>query len=635
MGTNVESTTDTDSRATSLTGSRRAGGMGRMAGPRASSSAASTAVEPAEGAPPGAGASPRAGRTPPVRLRASWWFRKTRRGQATGAFLAYAVASLGVFGLPILRHPGSTFVGWGTDPSSFMWYLAWFPHAVGHGINPLVTHEVWAPVGFNLTHATAVYAPAVALTPITLLFGPVVAYNAMALLTPVLAAWTAFLLCREITRSFWAALFGGYLFGFSVYVTGQMLGHPNLALVFLVPVCVLLVLRLVRGEAGTRRTALWLAAALVGQFLISLEVFMTLSLFGLVALGLAAATIREARPGIRQAAIAVAAAYGITAILMAPFLWSFFSASDHAPVYDFYPTIYATDLDNFAVPTQLTAAGSNSFRILTTKFTGDISEQSAYFSLPVLAMVGGFAIAFWRRRWSRWLLAVVGLVAVCSFGPKLHIGGEETIPMPWKLALHLPLVKYALPGRFLMYAWLGAAVMAAAWLGLRPGIGRWILPALAVIMLFPNLRGPFWHNDVREPAFFSTGAYRDVLPRDSTVLVVPYGANGDSMLWQADTGFWFRMPGGNVGTRPPPEFGHWPVMDVLYSGQVDPGSGDELQRFLGANNVRAVVVVDGTTGDWGTLFAPLGRPRRVQGVTVYTVPNAILTRYANAPRPPP
>ena len=55
--------------------------------------------------------------------------------------MLYLVAGLLIFGIPILRHPGREFVGWGTDPSSFMWYLAWLPHALFHGINPLATHD--------------------------------------------------------------------------------------------------------------------------------------------------------------------------------------------------------------------------------------------------------------------------------------------------------------------------------------------------------------------------------------------------------------------------------------------------------------------------------------------------------------
>ena len=569
----------------------------------------------------------------PAPWRLFEWLRSTRRGQATGAFLIYAALSIGIFGIPVLRHPGTSVVGWGTDPSSFMWYLAWLPHAIGHGINPLVTHDVWSPVGFNLTHATAVYGPALALTPVTLLFGPVVAYNVMALSAPVLSAWTAFLLCREVTRSVPAAIVGGYLFGFSVYVLGQMLGHPNLSLVFLVPVAALIVLRRIRGELSARRATLWLAATLVGQFLISLEMFMTLALFGAIALGLGLVFLRD-RGTILRAAGVVGAAFGLCAVVVLPLLWSFFAASNHAPIYDFYPGLYVTDLVNFAIPTSLTSVGGNAFFPVSSQFTGDISEQSAYFGIPVLLMVGGFAIARWRERWAKWLLAFVAVVAVCSFGPTLHVGGTETITMPWKAALHLPLVKYALPGRFMAFAWLGIAVMAAVWLGLRPGAGRWVLAGLAVIMLLPNTKGPFWKSDLHEPAFFSSGKYRHVIPKGSNAVIVPFGSSGDSMLWQADSGFWFRMPVGNVGTRPPPEFGAWPAMDELYSGDASLTTPEELGEYLGGNDVRTVVVVDGTPGDWDTIFAPLGKPKATGGVQVYTVPRAILERYADTPRPP-
>jgi len=611
-----------------------------MAGSRTSRSAPPGAGTPGlDDAPPDEGppgAAP-AERAEPLPRRAGDWFARTSRGRAAGAFLLYLVAALGIFGVPILRHPGSTFVGWGTDPSSFMWYLAWLPHALFHGINPLVTHDVWSPVGFNLSHATAVYGPAFVLMPVTLLFGPVVAYNVLALAPPVLCAWTAYLLCRAVTPSFPAALVGGYLFGFSVYVTGQMLGHPNLALAFLVPVCVLVVLKRLRGEVSARRAMWWLAAALVGQFLISLEIFMTLALFGAVALGLAVAIVRHRRRELVRTAGVVAAAYGITAVAVLPLLWAFFSASNHAPIYDFYPTIYANDLVNFAIPTQLTAVGAKTFAAVSEQFTGDISEQSAYLSLPLLILVGGFAVAFRRTRWAIWLLAVTAVVAFCSLGPKLHVTGTETLTLPWKWALGLPLVKYALPGRFMVFAWLGVAVMASAWLGqrsLHEGVGRWMLAAFAVLMLYPNTTGPWWHSTLHEPALFSTDAFRDAIPRGSNVLVVPFGATGDSMLWQADSGFWFRMPVGNVGVRPPPEFGAFPAMTAFYSGHAGDTTDEQIKEFLGANDVRTVVVADGTPGDWAQMFGFLGTPREAGGTTIWTVPPSLLRQYADAPRPP-
>src|SRR5438132_1425304 len=82
-----------------------------------------------------------------------------------------------------------------------------------------------------------------ALAPITVLAGPVVAYNLAALAAPALAGWGAFLLCRQVTRSFWPSVAGGYLFAFSSYEIGQMgAGHLNLTLVFALPLAAYLVL---------------------------------------------------------------------------------------------------------------------------------------------------------------------------------------------------------------------------------------------------------------------------------------------------------------------------------------------------------------------------------------------------------
>ena len=71
---------------------------------------------------------------------------------------------------------------------------------------------------------------------------------------PALAAWTAFLLCRRLTRSSWASLAGGYLFGFSTYVLAAELTHIFSAAVFLVPVAALLV-RPVRRRRSSRPRA--------------------------------------------------------------------------------------------------------------------------------------------------------------------------------------------------------------------------------------------------------------------------------------------------------------------------------------------------------------------------------------------
>ena len=76
------------------------------------------------------------------------------------------------------------------------------------------------------------------------------------MLVPALAAFTAYLLCRHLTRSLWASLVGGYLFGFSSYMLGQEQGHLHMTAVFLLPLIALAVVRYVAGRARRPRPRL-------------------------------------------------------------------------------------------------------------------------------------------------------------------------------------------------------------------------------------------------------------------------------------------------------------------------------------------------------------------------------------------
>jgi uncharacterized membrane protein YdjX (TVP38/TMEM64 family) len=101
---------------------------------------------------------------------------------------------------------------------------------------------IWTPGGANLAAATSMPAASLLLSPVTAAFGPIVAFNVLAFLGPVLGAWFAFRLCRYVTGAWLPSLVGGYVFGFSSYELGQLAGHPNLVLIFLVPAAVHLVL---------------------------------------------------------------------------------------------------------------------------------------------------------------------------------------------------------------------------------------------------------------------------------------------------------------------------------------------------------------------------------------------------------
>src|SRR5438034_289266 len=145
---------------------------------------------------------------------------KRSKVESGTALLLYAAASIALFGAPILFQLPRWYVGWGADPASHVWFLAWWPHAIAKGMNPFVTH---------------------------------------------------------------------------------------------------------------------LALALVGQFLVSTEVFLTMTLFGGAAILLAWAFVPARRTALVRATALIGVAYVAAAVPLAPYLYYAARTAAHSPVYSFYP----------------------------------------------------------------------------------------------------------------------------------------------------------------------------------------------------------------------------------------------------------------------------------------------------------
>jgi L-lactate permease len=129
---------------------------------------------------------------------------------------------------------------------------------------------------------------------VTALFGNVVTFNLVSLVSPVLSAWFAYRLCRYVTGAWLPSLVGGYVFGFSSYELGQMLGHLHLIPIFLVPAAVHLVLLRMDEAVSVRRFVVLLALIFAVQVLISTEVLFASLVFGFAALLIAFWLVPEA-----------------------------------------------------------------------------------------------------------------------------------------------------------------------------------------------------------------------------------------------------------------------------------------------------------------------------------------------------
>ena len=575
-----------------------------------------------------------------------------RRPGAPLALAIYLVAALVLLGAPLLSHPARDclcIVGT-KDEAPTSWALAWWPHALAHGLNPFFPKLIYAPQGIDIAQGAMLPGLALALAPVTALGGPLFSYNLAALLGPPLAATFAFLLCRRVisgpvdgsgaapagdarpARAFWPALVGGWLFGFSTYMFGQETGHLNLTLVFLVPAIAHLGLRAFAGELRGRWLVFLLTAALVAQFSLSVEVFATLTLFG--ALGLALAWL-PATPAVRRSLRAMLApiglAYLLTAVIVSPYLYYALKPGGE-PILPARSGKFSSDLLGFVVPSVITRIGGLDFLGTTLKFTAGYVEGAAYLGLPLLALVL-LAVRTERRRPEvRWLAGMLLIAVVLSLGAHLHVAGSSTIPLPWALVDHLPFLGIVLPSRLVMFATLFVAVLAAIGLarsGARAPVedgfaGRaralrylpGALAAAAVVSLWPAVNLPFWHSHPDQPRLFTTSAYRRVFRARDNVLVLPIGIYGLGMLWQSEAHLGFTMAGGYVVPPEAPDpYQAFKIYPTLAYNADFPGVEQAAARFIATE--RITVAVLSATGArlsvWPRILTGLGWRGVVRG----------------------
>jgi hypothetical protein len=538
--------------------------------------------------------------------------------QATAALALYVAISIGYFGLHVLPHLGSENVGltnW-TDPTVNMWSLAWWPYALLHGLNPLVTNALFVPDRIDLAATSPTLCPLAGIlgAPITIAFGPIVSYNLLMLASPVLAAFFAFLLCRYITRNFAASLFGGYLFGFSTYILGHMQGHIQLVLIFTIPAAVHLALRLIDDRISERRFIALMALVLAALFLTASELAFTFVALGGIALAVAFALAPTERQHIIRTVKPILAAGAASLIVTSPVIYY-----ELHGIVRFGPNIGdidGSDALGFLVPPNLIRLGRTHFAAVSqaSNTSGSDAEAVTYVGLPLALIVARYTITRWRLTSTRILLVMLAVVVVLLLGSRLHIAGYPTIPLPWKL-LDQWLLRDVIPLRLALYMFLIVAVIAAMWLAQpRPGrwaLGKWAVAAASIAFLVPNIGVGLWRSQLPNPALFTTHGYRSVLTRGETVLILPFGQLGNSMLWQAETGMWFRMAGGYLNPVYPADYETDPLFPALFGrAKPDPRT---LRSFLARRHVGAVIVDPKMAQRWPKALAALGLKRMLLG----------------------
>lgn len=320
------------------------------------------------------------------------------------AAVVYSALTVLFLGRSIWGHLFDSYIGSGPNPPDMMAALEWWPYAIVHRLDPFYSNLIWSPLGVNIAWTTSLPLLALAMWPVTATLGPIAAFNILTLICPPLAAWTAFLLCRYLCESWWAALLGGYLFGYSAYMLDQEgSGDRHLTLIFLVPLIALAVVRAIREpeQHSAGKLICTLTALLLAEFLISNEIFATMTMFGAITLFLGWLIAPPgSAPRVVKSTLAVFCAYAAAAVLLSPWLYHLFAfAWPHGEMHPGAGVISATDLLGFVVPSNPQEIGA-----ILARRTGSwlfiapwLFTHSAYLGIPVLAIVAAYACGHWRE----------------------------------------------------------------------------------------------------------------------------------------------------------------------------------------------------------------------------------------------
>jgi hypothetical protein len=556
------------------------------------------------------------------------------------ALLLYVSIAALLFAQPTATHFATSYVGRGVDQPFFIWCLVWWPYALAHHLNPFFTKFVFVPAGLNLTWTTPIPLLSILAWPLTKTIGPIAAYNMLCVICPALSAFSAFLLCHYLTRAFWPSLLGGYIFGFSPYVLGHVLGgHPDCFSIFLIPPMVRVVLARLDGQISRRSFGLLSFMLLAAQFLIADEMIATVTVAG--AAGLMSAWIfgdNHIRRGIEGLAAPIALAYLGTTTLMSPWLYYVFHDFLHKPLRA--PQEYSIDLLNLIIPTR-TIGWSYIYSFVgdpASRFTGNISEESGYVGVPLLGVALWFVLTRRRTFAGKVLGAMLALTAVMSMGPRLHIAGIATVTMPWRVAEHLPLLNQALPGRIFLYTTLALAIVTAMWFS-STHIRLWARASIAATLILSLAPKPsvFWSEHANHhmiPRFFSSGLYQQYLAKGEIIAVPPsdWGAGSEAMVWQAETGMYFRLATGYLPFAPASTF-EWPIVTALMQQVILPDAADQWTAFAASRRCSLAMVRDHQPHSLALdqMFEVIGASRiKVGGIILYRMPPGRFEDYRSA-----
>ena len=503
---------------------------------------------------------------------------------AIAVLLAFSVfqcrSLLGALGSGV---PANRFYG---DAGQGVWYMAWLPFALGHGLDPFISHLQFAPAGVNLLSNTGMLFPALLLSPVTVTAGPVVAFDIGLLAAPVVSGGCLYFVCRRLGMSWAGGLVAGTLFGFSPYLMHEApFGHFNLTWLFFPPLAYYLLRRVLLDEGSASRQGLALGALVVVQYFTSTEILLDCVILAVpMTLIFLACHVRDGPRAPKRLLIALSCACLVAVPLLAYPLWVTLAGPYHVLLNP--AKVISIPLPDPVWPSARSRSAAGFFAGAGSGFVG-----------PGAIVVAAAAPFWWRQVREVAHFAVGAVIAfVLALGWNIRTGRSvllRTSPSAW--FAHVPLLRAIVPYRFSSLMVMFIALLCATTItqvsrhlaesgpSRRVAVARWSAPALlaAAVLVLPLLadRFPPGVEHMQLPAAVSAA----VTPGDRNATLDVYPAagvfHGDPLIWQALSNMSFRLtdgyayirePNGTVGFSPPPT-----ITNILFAaaqlGTLRPG----------------------------------------------------------------
>jgi hypothetical protein len=498
------------------------------------------------------------------------------------ASLYYLVLAVAVM-VRLWQQPSANIVaGNPYDTDQFSWFFRYDATAlVNLHLPGLITNAMNAPQGISVMWNTFMLLPGVLLAPVTLLAGPQVSLTVLMTIGFAGSATAMFAVLRRWDVSVFAAALAGFVYGFSPALLQSAMGHYDLQFAVLPPLIADAFLRLVTGRyrRGPVRSGIWLGLLATAQIFIAEELlFDTVIALIAAVVVLALCRPRAVRARLRDVAVGVGAGLLVTAMIAGYPLWTQFFGPLRGSGSPFTPDYFKNDLAGFVRPSAYEWLHTSQSAAFAARYQAQLPEYLAYLGWPLLILLLGLAVAFWRSLMVRVSAIVFVLLSVLSLGGTLLAGGHEHswLKLPWYWVQTLPLSGSVIPDRFSIVADVAAAALlafgldawrrrgpyeagevsgapvvpeasavpgagrvAVAWAGPLLARARAAVPALALIAVLPLVPKPLPAGMVAAlPAGWQATFTALRLPEGASVLVVPIptATFTEPLRWQAETG---------------------------------------------------------------------------------------------------